>query len=933
MSKWVLAFSEIGKNDVASAGGKGANLGEMTAAGIAVPQGFVVTTESYRQFLQENGLVETVQQALVAAGDDESRLLAAAEQFRVLIRKGRMPAGVEQAIREAYVGQGLERVAVRSSATAEDLPDASYAGQQETYLNVRGIDAVIDRVRDCYASLWGGRAVCYRRNHGYDQTQVALAVVIQEMIESETAGVLFTVNPVNRHAEEMQINASYGLGESVVSGRVTADSYVCDRSGRLLSCMIGSKATEIVYRDRVDARVAGRAGTGNAQTAEHGGISTGDVDTIAEHGDVRTENGQAASGPGNADTIAEHGASDTGGAGTSAEHGDARTGNGQAAEHAASGTGNADASARADADTLERPVSDERRAARCLSDTEIAALCKEGVTVEQHYGMPMDIEWAIRGGRVYILQARAITTLGDSADHTADDARVQEYLKDTVVKGPQMSNLSFLLEKMPYAYYPLDYDYMIAIDTQKGRILGENGLVLSSDPQMDDDGVQTLPSSHIGVNGNLIHLPGTLRELKDYDACAARCREFMPRYESQVAALAKQDLPKASLADCGAFLHESWELVNNLAYDRFRYALFPSFLSSKMRKAVRKAGASYTQYDLYRDLNNKTALVSQEMAALAEEIGANPAAARAVLDGCDYVTLCQEHPSLALAFQAFLDRNGFKSDYNCYCLIARTFREDPDRLLQIVRPLVKAGQDAASMQGDADGAVTKKDYATLQADLQAAYGSRYPALAHDIENYRYFHVVREESQYLWETIFYYVRQCVRRINTLLTGSDDLDSGAVYLFRTELEEACRRGSLSDVDRERITRRGGNHDLSQKVWDASKLLVFTSDGDVLKGNCGSAGSAVGPVCVIHGPEEFYKMRKGDILVCELTDPEWTPLFSLASAVVADTGAALSHAAIVAREYGIPAVLGVGYATTRFRDGDMIRVDGDKGEVSRV
>lgn len=141
---------------------------------------------------------------------------------------------------------------------------------------------------------------------------------------------------------------------------------------------------------------------------------------------------------------------------------------------------------------------------------------------------------------------------------------------------------------MPYAYYPLDYDYMIAIDTQKGRIFGENGFVLSSDPQMDDDGVQTLPSSHIGINRNLVHLPGTIRTLKDYDACAARCREFMPAYEAQVAALARQDTDSMSLADCGAFLHHTWELVNNLAYDRFLYALFPSFLSRRMKRAVQR---------------------------------------------------------------------------------------------------------------------------------------------------------------------------------------------------------------------------------------------------------------------------------------------------------------------------------------------------------
>ena len=141
---------------------------------------------------------------------------------------------METAIREKYKQLGEHaRVAVRSSATAEDLPDASFAGQQETYLNVRGIDEVLSRVKSCYASLWGNRAVCYRCNQGYDQLSVALAVVIQEMVESEKSGVLFTVNPITHDTEEMQINASYGLGESVVSGRVTADSYLCDKKGNL----------------------------------------------------------------------------------------------------------------------------------------------------------------------------------------------------------------------------------------------------------------------------------------------------------------------------------------------------------------------------------------------------------------------------------------------------------------------------------------------------------------------------------------------------------------------------------------------------------------------------------------------------------------------------------------------------------------------------
>ena len=199
-----------------------------------------------------------------------------------------------------------------------------------------------------------------------------------------------------------------------------------------------------------------------------------------------------------------------------------------------------------------------------------------------------------------------------------------------------------------------------------------------------------------------------------------------------------------------------------------------------------------------------------------------------------------------------------------------------------------------------------------------------------IEYFRYFHVVREESQYIWETLFYYVRQCVKRINYILLGSEDYEVGIANLFHKELLEVMNRGSLNESDKRKINRRNEKFPLAIKVWDASKLLIFETNGDVLKGVSGSAGIAAGKVCIINSPKEFYKMQKGDILVCHLTDPEWTPLFKLASAVVADTGAALSHAAIVAREFNIPAVLGVGFATTKYKDGDMIQVDGNKGVV---
>lgn len=819
----VLDFGEIRKEDVLVAGGKGANLGEMSGAGIAVPDGFVITADAYRAFLKVNGLEEIFAEELRKAGSDETKLLGAAKRFREWIGQGKLPEEVESGIRGKYAQLGEQvRVAVRSSATAEDLPEASFAGQQETYLNVRGIEEVLTQVRRCYVSLWGKRAVCYRRNQGYDQLAVALAVVVQRMVESEKAGVLFTVNPVTQNQKEMQINASYGLGESVVSGRVTADSYLCSKQGTVKSFQIGSKETQVVYAEK---------------------------------------------------------------------------------------------------DTKEIPVSAGLRSARCLDDQEAAALCAEAVRVENHYGCPMDIEWAIRDGHVYILQARAITTLGEDGE---EEKIIAEYIRGSRLKGAAKENMSFQLEKMPYAYRPLDYDYIIAINTQKANIFRENGIVLSSDPKMDDDGIQTLPDSGMGINRNIFKLFGTLRLIRDYDKCAGACVAFMQRYETEIERIKGVDFDSRSIQECGDFIAHSMKLTGNLAYDRFKYALFPSVMARDMEKAVKKVKKEYTKYDLFWGLDNRTSVVTRDIAALVEEIRADGELSKELLGGTKYRELCRKFPYVRELFDAFLQKNGYKSDYNCYCVQARTLIEDPDRLIHILQPLVAdKGEDSSSTQ--------EKDFGQLLEQLKNVYGSRYPALEKKIEHFRYFHVVREESQYLWETLFCYVRKCLKRANVLLLSDTDYESGVANLFADELAEACKRGFLSESDREKIRRRNEKHPLAQKVWDASKLLVFDSKGDVLKGVSGSAGVAVGNVCVVHGPEEFYKLRKGDILVCQLTDPEWTPLFGLASAVVADTGSALSHAAIVAREYGIPAVLGVGFATVRFKDGDRIRVDGDKGEAS--
>ena len=820
----ILDFNEIKKGNVLVAGGKGANLGEMTSAKINVPSGFVITADAYRDFLKVNGIDILIENGIKKSADDEKILLNEAEHFRGKIKSGKFPEQLENAIREKYFNLGNNtRVAVRSSATAEDLPDASFAGQQETYLNVQGIESVLNGVRNCYASLWGNRAVSYRFHQGYDQTSVSIAVVIQEMVESEKSGVLFTVNPVNKKENEMQINASFGLGESVVSGRVTADSYIIDKSGNIIEVNIGSKETQIIYGDK---------------------------------------------------------------------------------------------------ETVEVSVNSDKRKTRALNDREILELMKCGLEIEKHYGMPMDIEWAIKNDIVYILQARAITTLKNSKNDITDNDLIEKYIKGKKIKKDTQEVMSFFLEKMPFAHRVLDFDYLMAINDQKVNILSEGGIILPRNPIIDDDGIQTFSDDGKRIGKNIFKFFNILKNMKDFEFCYKKCKDFMNIYEVEIEEIKHLNFENMTLTECGNFLEESYVLLQKLAYDRFKYALFPSVLNSKkFTKIIKKVNSNYSSFDFYWDLDNKTSVVTNDVYKMAREIRKNEALKKAIISGDNFKELYKKYNDFKNISDEFMKDNGFKSDYNCYCLSAKTFLEDPDRLINILRPILNENSNESN---------DIKDFSKLMESVKEIYGRKYQDVEKQIRYFRYFHVVREESQYLWETLFYYVRKCVRRINFILLGDENIETGVANLFHKELLEVINRGNLNESDKEKINRRNEKFPLAVKVWEASKLLIFKTDGDVLKGVSGSTGIAVGKVCLINSPKEFYKMKKGDILVCHLTDPEWTPLFKLASAVVADTGSALSHAAIVAREYNIPAVLGVGFATTKFKDGDTIQVNGNIGEV---
>jgi pyruvate,water dikinase len=321
----VLWLDEIDADDLEAVGGKGASLGELTGAGLPVPDAFVVTAGTYREFIENAGIDEELFAAVDVDVEDSSALAEAAEHAQELILETPFPEELREEILTSYgrLGDGAESVAVRSSATAEDLPDASFAGQQETFLNVTEVD-LLDRVRECWASLFTQRAIYYRKQQGFDHDVVNIAVVVQRMVDAEKSGVLFTSHP-STGADEAIVEAAWGLGEAVVSGSVSPDNYVVDPA-------------------------------------------TGEVEEVTV-----------------ADKKVEHVRDPETGA------------------------------------TVERAVEDDRREARVLSAEELGDLAALGTRVEDHYGDPQDVEWAIVGDEVFMLQSRPITTIG-GGDAEAGDA-------------------------------------------------------------------------------------------------------------------------------------------------------------------------------------------------------------------------------------------------------------------------------------------------------------------------------------------------------------------------------------------------------------------------------------------------------------------------------------------------------------------------------
>ena len=796
----IIGLDRVRATDIPLAGGKGANLGELIAAGLPVPGGFCVTAEAYRSAMTP--LREEIAGLLEAGNHD---------RLRELVVAAPLPEGLADRIRGA-AGDLDGPVAVRSSATAEDLPDASFAGQQETYLGVVGGEAVVEAVRRCWASLWSDRAIAYRDEQGFAHDDVALAVVVQRMIPADAAGVAFTLDPVTGR-RRVVIESAWGLGEVVVSGAVTPDSFAVER-GRIAERHIGDK------RIRIDMTATGKTATGKTATTE---------------------------------------------------------------------------------------IPGEQRGRASLTDRDVVAVARLAEQVEHHYGRPMDVEWALACGKPWLLQARPITTTAP----VGPDRRVgrtSRFIRNDII------------EHFP-SPYPLDLMVtrilVRCLDATTGfaglRMRPIDGLV-----EMDADGAVTIGHPRISwwrLPTGIVRIARTpWRDPRGWDADAgARVRRFTARL---------RDLPVATLpgADIADALTEASGQVEAMVTSRFvDYLGFHVLRGARLRVLLRLARVKTRPEDLLGDLDYATVVVDRELGRLVASI---PDPVRRLLEQnpIDVDAVTQQDPEWWGRAERFLAEHGARTTRMYQPFSSRSWREDLPAFLGTVAMMAHTERREPAA-------------ARPHTDLMAEAAGRLPRFLRRrflrlVDDYRAGHVTREAGVVDFEELGEQMRRLALEAGRRMTAAGLLaEPEEVALLGFDELLGWLRGASVDVAGI-VEQRRRARPRALASWQPEHDPVKPGSG--MTGVAASPGVISGPVRIIAGPAEFARLRPGDVLVCQATDPAWTPLFASASAVVAETGGLLSHAAIVAREYGIPAVLGVLEATTRLHDGQVVTVDGSAGRV---
>jgi pyruvate,water dikinase len=867
MSGWVLGFDEIDRTQLGLVGGKGWNLGELShIPGIHVPEGFCVTTAGYRKAVEPNEAFQALLQRLNGLqAEDREQIGEISGKIREAIMEAPIPADVEEAVLRYLSRLGEQHAyAVRSSATAEDLPHASFAGQQDTYLNVIGGQSILQHIRKCWASLFTDRAVIYRIQNGFDHSQVYVAVIVQRMVFPHASGILFTADPVSSNRKLLSIDAGFGLGEALVSGLVSADCYKV-RDGEIVDKRISAKRLAIYGR-------------------REGGTET-------------------------------------------------------------------------------RLLDADQQNAQTLTDSQIVQLARIGRQIEAYFGKPQDIEWCLADDTFYIVQSRPITTLypipegNDREKHVYVSVGHQQMMTDAM----KPLGLSFFLLTTPApmrtAGGRLFIDITPRLATRDGRKQLLNSLG-ASDPLIKD-ALQTL------INREFIPLlpdekqeqnsgpssrgapPAGVQAQTEIDPAVVP--ELIRRWESSLDEL-KQTIATKSGADVFEFLLEDIRRLKGLLFDPQSLAAImasmnaSAWINENMNAWLGEKNAADTLSQSVS--NNITSEMGLALLDVADAIRPYPEVVE-YLQHADEEKFLDELVRLKGgreardAIVAFLHRYGMRCTGEIDITKTR-WAEKPATLIPIILGNIKNFEPGASRRKFEQGrqeALNKEQ--ELLARLKALPDGDRKAeeTKRMIDRLRNFAGYREYPKYGMVNRYFVYKQALlkeaeRLVQTgVIAEKEDID----YLTFEELHEAVRTGKL---DRRVINERKEEYRVYEKL---TPPRVITSEGEIVAGEYKrehmpagaiaglpvSAGVVEGRARVILNMEEA-DLEDGDILVTSFTDPSWTPLFISIKGLVTEVGGLMTHGAVIAREYGLPAVVGVEHATKRIKDGQRIRVNGTEGYI---
>lgn len=863
---YVLGFQDLDRSTLMLAGGKGANLGELSGIkGIQVPEGFCVTTEAYKKITGNNPELNNLLNELTTLkAEDRKNIGEACAKIRSVIENLSISNDIADDIADhlAQFDQ-QEAFAVRSSATAEDLPTASFAGQQDTYLNIIGKDAILKHISKCWASLFTDRAVIYRLQNGFDHHKVYLSVVVQKMVFPHAAGILFTADPVTSNRKVLSIDAGFGIGEAMVSGLVNADNYKVF-NGRVIDKKISTKK------------------------------------------------------------LAIHALKDGG--------------------------------------TQEQEIEPEQQSNQVLTDEQILQLEHIGRKIENHFGSPQDIEWCLADDTFYIVQSRPITTLypvpetNDQENHVYISVGHQQMMTDAI--KPLGLSLWQLTAARPMfkAGGRLFVDVMDSLTSSAGREALLNSMS-QHDPLIKDalttiiereDFIRLSPTEEQDPAKSNKTLPpwASPAPIENDPKIAA---DLIERSQTSVETLKQIIQTKSGTELFDFILEDQQNLRKNLFTPQSMAVIMAamnasSWINEKMQEWL---GEKNPADALAQSVpNNITSQMGMELLDVADVIRPYPE----VIEYLQHTKNDNFLYKLAKlnggketrnAINAYLNKYGMRCAGEIDITKAR-WSEKPIVLVPMILNNIKnfePGESARKFERGLQEAL-KKEKELLRKLRQLPDGEqKAEETKQKISLIRNFAGYREYPKYgIVSRSFVYKQALLREAEKLVqAGVINEKEEIYYLYFDELRKVVHTGKL---DHRIISERKEEHKLYEKL---NPPRVITSDGEIIAGRYKRenlpAGAIVGlPVSagVIEGRArvilnmEDADLNEGGILVTSFTDPSWTPLFISVKGLITEVGGLMTHGAVIAREYGLPAVVGVEHATQLIKDGQRIRVNGTDGYV---